>query len=174
MVSTPLKNISQNGNLPQIGVKIKNIWNHHLVILVGSSKNHQKGSFWEGGGYFFGKKSEEKKTKSMSESWPEWEVTSLRDDMIWMIHAAELHYNTTRSWKKELDLQSSLAHNPADEQELSTVRYPSSHDSRFCRCIMIHRHPSKTFKKKLQTKASDNKSPNPLFTYWKKNVKIIN
>ena len=30
MVSTPLKNISQNGNLPQDGVKIKNIWNHHL------------------------------------------------------------------------------------------------------------------------------------------------
>ena len=26
VVSTPLKNISQNGNLPQIGVKIKNIW----------------------------------------------------------------------------------------------------------------------------------------------------
>ena len=25
VVSTPLKNISQNGNLPQIGVKIKNI-----------------------------------------------------------------------------------------------------------------------------------------------------
>ena len=33
MVSTPLKNISQNGNLPQIGVKIKNIWNHHLGLL---------------------------------------------------------------------------------------------------------------------------------------------
>ena len=32
VVSTHLKNISQNGNLPQIGVKIKNIWNHHLVI----------------------------------------------------------------------------------------------------------------------------------------------
>ena len=31
MVSTHLKNISQNGNLPQIGVKIKNLWNHHLV-----------------------------------------------------------------------------------------------------------------------------------------------
>ena len=30
MVSTPLKNISQNGNLPQIGVNIKNIGNHHL------------------------------------------------------------------------------------------------------------------------------------------------
>ena len=29
MVSTPLKNISQNGNLPQIGVKITNRWNHH-------------------------------------------------------------------------------------------------------------------------------------------------
>ena len=33
MVSTPSKNISQNGNLPQIGVKIKNMWNHHLVHL---------------------------------------------------------------------------------------------------------------------------------------------
>ena len=28
VVSTPLKNISQNGNLPQIGMKIKNIRNH--------------------------------------------------------------------------------------------------------------------------------------------------
>ncbi len=30
--TTHLKNISQNGNLPQIGVKIKNVWNHHLDI----------------------------------------------------------------------------------------------------------------------------------------------
>ena len=30
VISTHLKNISQNGNLPQIGVKTKNIWNHHL------------------------------------------------------------------------------------------------------------------------------------------------
>ncbi len=31
LVASPhLKNISQNGNLPQIGVNIKNIWNHHL------------------------------------------------------------------------------------------------------------------------------------------------
>ena len=30
VVSTHLKNIGPNGNLPQIGVKIKNIWNHHL------------------------------------------------------------------------------------------------------------------------------------------------
>ena len=33
VVSTHLKNISQNGNLPQVGVKIKNLWNHHLVFL---------------------------------------------------------------------------------------------------------------------------------------------
>ena len=33
VVSTHLKNISQNGNLPQMGVKIKNIWNHHLAML---------------------------------------------------------------------------------------------------------------------------------------------
>ena len=32
MVSTQLKNISQFWNLPRIGVKIKNLWNHHLVI----------------------------------------------------------------------------------------------------------------------------------------------
>ena len=31
VVSTPLKNISQNGNLPQVGVKMKNIGNHHPV-----------------------------------------------------------------------------------------------------------------------------------------------
>ena len=39
VVSTHLKNISQIGHLPQIGVKIKNnktysIWNHHLVFFV--------------------------------------------------------------------------------------------------------------------------------------------
>ena len=33
VVSTHLKNISQNGNLPQIGVNIKNIWNHQPVCL---------------------------------------------------------------------------------------------------------------------------------------------
>ena len=32
VVSAQLKNISQNGNLPQIEVKIKNMRNHHLVI----------------------------------------------------------------------------------------------------------------------------------------------
>ncbi len=33
MVSTHLKNISQIGSFPQIGTKIKNIWNHHPVFL---------------------------------------------------------------------------------------------------------------------------------------------
>ena len=37
VVSTHLKNISQNGNLPQIGVKIKNVWNHHLVKFDSST-----------------------------------------------------------------------------------------------------------------------------------------
>ena len=30
MVSTPLKNISQIRSFPQVGMKINNIWNHHL------------------------------------------------------------------------------------------------------------------------------------------------
>ena len=34
MVSTHSKNISQIGNLPQVGMKIKNIWNHHLVTTL--------------------------------------------------------------------------------------------------------------------------------------------
>ena len=33
VVSTHLKNISQIGNLPQTGVKIKHMWNHHLDHL---------------------------------------------------------------------------------------------------------------------------------------------
>ena len=32
VVSTPLKNISRIGNLPQIGIKIQHIWNHHPVF----------------------------------------------------------------------------------------------------------------------------------------------
>ena len=32
MVSTHLKNISQTGSFPQVGVKIKNIWNHYLDL----------------------------------------------------------------------------------------------------------------------------------------------
>ena len=37
VVSTHLKNNSQNGTLPQIGMNIKNVWNHHLVIPVATS-----------------------------------------------------------------------------------------------------------------------------------------
>ena len=33
-----LKNISQNGNLPQIGLKIKNLWNHQLVYQPNSTQ----------------------------------------------------------------------------------------------------------------------------------------
>ena len=34
MVSTHLKNISQIRSSPRVGVKIKNIWNHHLATVV--------------------------------------------------------------------------------------------------------------------------------------------
>ena len=40
VVLTHLKNISQNGNLPQIEVKIMNIWNHHLVFPVSFGSNN--------------------------------------------------------------------------------------------------------------------------------------
>ena len=36
MVSTQLKNISQIGSFPQVGVKIKNLWNHHLATHLSS------------------------------------------------------------------------------------------------------------------------------------------
>ena len=39
MVSTHLINISQIGSFPQVVVKIKNIWNHHLVIYNSISNN---------------------------------------------------------------------------------------------------------------------------------------
>ena len=42
VVSSSLKNISQNGNLPQIGMKTKNIWNHHLVERVPEKTGEKK------------------------------------------------------------------------------------------------------------------------------------
>ena len=42
VVSTHLKNISQMGNLPQIMVKIKDIWNHHLDLHVKRKQRGQK------------------------------------------------------------------------------------------------------------------------------------
>ena len=41
MVSTHLKNISQIGSFPQIGVNIKNIWNHHLASLFIGGKTQK-------------------------------------------------------------------------------------------------------------------------------------
>ena len=40
MVSTHLKNISQIGSFLQIGVNIKNIWNHHLVLFLSTIISH--------------------------------------------------------------------------------------------------------------------------------------
>ena len=46
MVSTHLKNISQIGSFPQVGVKIKTVWNHHLAHYSQSFSagflNHQQ------------------------------------------------------------------------------------------------------------------------------------
>ena len=44
VVSTHLKNISHIGSFPQVGVKIKNIWNHHLGIpwILWLAKNAPK------------------------------------------------------------------------------------------------------------------------------------
>ena len=43
VVSTHLKNFSQIGNLPQIGVKIKNIWNHQpdLICIPVTPRSNQ-------------------------------------------------------------------------------------------------------------------------------------
>ena len=38
------KNISQDGNLPQIGVKIKNVWNHHLDLFRAVPLYHHQAS----------------------------------------------------------------------------------------------------------------------------------
>ncbi len=48
MVSTHLKDISQNGNLPQKGVKIKNLWNHHLdnQLWIFTDSNQRDTHLW--------------------------------------------------------------------------------------------------------------------------------
>ena len=40
VVSNHLKNISQTGNLPQIGVNIKHIWNHHLESTIEMNQHY--------------------------------------------------------------------------------------------------------------------------------------
>ena len=51
VVLTALQNISQIGNLPQVGVKIKNLWNHHLGLNLDQNlaKPWKKRLFWLGG-----------------------------------------------------------------------------------------------------------------------------
>ena len=49
VVSIPLKNISQNGNLPQIGVNIKNIWNHHTVLCIQCCHSYRQLAGWRPG-----------------------------------------------------------------------------------------------------------------------------
>ena len=44
--SEKLKYISQIGNLPQIGVKIRNIWNHHLAIDMQCLIPKKNGNKW--------------------------------------------------------------------------------------------------------------------------------
>ena len=41
VVSTQLKHISQIGHLPQVGVNIKNIWNHHQVVYSNCIAPHK-------------------------------------------------------------------------------------------------------------------------------------
>ena len=47
VVSTHLHDISQNGNLPQVGVEIKNIWNHHLTYHL-EQHNSTHSQCWPG------------------------------------------------------------------------------------------------------------------------------
>ena len=46
MDSTHLKNIRQIGNLPQIEVKIKNIWKHHLDIKLQKEPFQKENGWW--------------------------------------------------------------------------------------------------------------------------------
>ena len=52
VVSTHLKNISQIGSFPHIGVKIKNVWNHHLARILCCISKPQRvfvslGTLWD-------------------------------------------------------------------------------------------------------------------------------
>ena len=103
MVSTHLKNISQNGNFHQIGVKIENVWNHHLEDLnQGKPKAHRplrsipsflEGYVWEG------------ETPLLNTSWVLGDVTTSLQIPFWNTwHATFLPFNemfffsTTKTW----------------------------------------------------------------------------
>ena len=100
VVSTHLKNISQNGNLPQIGVNIENIWNHHLekdrleraqvsvhkapglrsflpcvkASIVRWRNGRRKRPYWKHG-FFVGKQKEKSENKTKS-GWSSQDITS--------------------------------------------------------------------------------------------------
>ena len=40
--TNPSENISQIGSFTQVGVKIKNVWNHHVELLVGGFHPFEK------------------------------------------------------------------------------------------------------------------------------------
>jgi len=92
VVSTHLKNISQNGNFHQIGVKIENVWNHHLEDLnQGKPKAHRplrsipsflEGYVWEG------------ETPLLNTSWVLGDVTTSLQIPFWNTwHATFLPFN---------------------------------------------------------------------------------
>ena len=41
----------QNGNLPQVGVKIKHIWNHHLVVVIREYSRLTLSCTWDNSGF---------------------------------------------------------------------------------------------------------------------------
>ncbi len=73
--STHLKNISQNGNLPQLGVKIKNIWNHHLEMA----------DRWLACCYV---PTVAKNPRIL----PHWEIRTLTKDVRWQSHTIHVWY----------------------------------------------------------------------------------
>ena len=89
MVSPHLKNISQNGILPQAGVKIKNIWNHHLDELP------------------------EKSIRSVSctkNLYLGWRSTSVRDQLwkFWDLHFPDVTKKWIPPWWALLNMNASL------------------------------------------------------------------
>ena len=71
MVSTHLKNIGQYGNLPQLGMKLINIWNHHLGNIF---SNNAFFGVPKGGGisWLFGSRPAALKPASNKTSTPPW------------------------------------------------------------------------------------------------------
>ena len=101
VVSTHLKNISQNGFFPQVGVKIENIWNHHPVIFTVASLEVPQDLPIKKDTIFFStpRKKNEKKT---CENHPNWEAWSSGRSILWGENPSLLN-ETKRSWPKAAD-----------------------------------------------------------------------